>query len=347
MKITQLSLDLFNESAVDPLELELAIEDALFRIRREYERTNGQIYLSFSGGKDSTVLAHLIKMAELPTAIPFVFANTGIELDATLRFVKEFDYPNVVVVKPKKPFAQILKDHGKPALSKLKSDMLYTYQNHIDNPFETARSRQLITGQREKNGQVVDGQASQKLANKHMHFLHPDTEFKVANKCCHYLKKEPFKYFEEENNMMGSFNGVRVAEGGTRALMYKSCVQVKQKKGKEFYFSMPIIDWSDEVIEAFIQKYGIKLSDAYEVYGMNRTGCMGCPFGKNIQGELRVLYDYEPNKYKAILHWLKDVYMYQMVECPWDEEYMAEYKERLKVIEARRQEMMDQFRPRK
>ena len=72
------------------MSLELAVEDAIFRIKRDYERTGGKIYLSFSGGKDSTVLAHLIMMADLPTKIPFVFANTGIELDATLRFVKEF-----------------------------------------------------------------------------------------------------------------------------------------------------------------------------------------------------------------------------------------------------------------
>jgi 3'-phosphoadenosine 5'-phosphosulfate sulfotransferase (PAPS reductase)/FAD synthetase len=56
--------------------LELAIEDAIFRIRREYERTEGKIYLSFSGGKDSTVLAHLIMMADLPTQIPlYIFSS--------------------------------------------------------------------------------------------------------------------------------------------------------------------------------------------------------------------------------------------------------------------------------
>ena len=122
------------------MPLEMAIEDALFRIKRDYERTEGKIYLSFSGGKDSTVLAHLIMMAELPTEIPFLFANTGIELDATLRFVKNFPYGNVVISKPRKPFAQVLTAYGEPGLRKLKSEALSTNQNHNDEPLKTARA---------------------------------------------------------------------------------------------------------------------------------------------------------------------------------------------------------------
>lgn len=329
------------------LELEIAIEDALFRIKREYKRTNGRIYLAFSGGKDSTVMAHLIKMAELPTNIPFVFSNTGIELDATLRFVKEFPYENIVIVNPRKPFAQVLRENGKPALSKLKSEMLSTYQKHIDEPLQYSRTRQLITGEREKGGVKLGTPASQRLANKHFQFLHPELGFKISNRCCSYLKKYPFADFEKENEMMGSFNGMRTAEGGTRSLMLTSCVRVDQKKGKEFYFSTPIFDWSNEVVELFIKKYNIKLSDAYEKYGMVRTGCMGCPFGQNLKQELKILYDHEPNKYKATMFWLKDVYMNQMVECEWDEDYMNEYREFLPTLETRRQEMLDKFRPKK
>ena len=131
-------------------DLEMAIEDAIFRIKREYERTNGQIYLAFSGGKDSTVLANLIKMANLSENIPFVFVDTGIEMNTIKEFAKNFDYDNVIVVKPRKPYAQVIKEYGSPALSKLKSSALNTYQRHLDDPFKTARARQMITGLREK-----------------------------------------------------------------------------------------------------------------------------------------------------------------------------------------------------
>lgn len=326
-------------------DLEMAMEDAIFRIKREYERTGGKIYLGFSGGKDSTVLAHLIMMADLPTNIPFVFSDTGIELDATKRFVKEFDYDNIVVIKPRKPYGQIVKEYGMPTLSKLKSEAMKTYQRHLDDPLKTARARQMITGDREKGGVVIGGRNSYKLANKHMHFIHPDTEFKVANKCCQYMKKYPFDDFLKENEMYGAYSGVRIAEGGARSIAYDSCVKIKTKKGKPFYMSMPIFDWSNELMDEFIAKYTIKLSDAYEVYGCTRTGCVGCPYAQDLRGELLMLYTYEPLKYKAVMKWNKEIYMYQLVECEWDENYMAEYRDRLPIIEQRRHEMMVKFRP--
>ena len=270
------------EKDENDIELELAISDALFRIKRDYERTNGNMYLSFSGGKDSTVLAHLIMMCDLEKNIPFVFSDTGIELDAIKIFVDEFPYNNIVKVKPRKPFSKILSDHGKPTISKLKSEALSTYQRHIDEPLKTARARQLITGVREYKGEEVGGRNAYKLANKHMHLIHPDTNIKFANKCCTYLKKYPFSDFEKENNMTGSFSGVRVAEGGARALAYKSCVNITRKNGKEFVQSMPIIDWSDEIVDKFIDKFNIKLSDAYEVYGCTRTGWKTAPNNSNI-----------------------------------------------------------------
>lgn len=339
-------IDIFNHTEIEEdYELELAIEDALFRIKRDFERTNGKIYLSFSGGKDSTVLAHLIMMANLKHNIPFVFSDTGIELKAIEDFIDNFPYDNIVKLKPRKPFSQVLNMYGKPALSKLKSEALRTYQGHIDEPLKTARARQMITGDREKGGKIIDGKNSYKIANKHMQFIHPDTEFKVANKCCLYLKKYPFQDYEKENDMRGTFSGVRIAEGGVRSIAYKSCVQVKHKNGHEFISSMPIIDWTDEIVDRFINKSLIVLSDAYTLYGCKRTGCCACPYSKNIKHDLKILWDYEPNKYKAMMCWLKDVYMYQMVECEWDEDYMKEYRERLPVIEQRRQEMMDKFRP--
>jgi 3'-phosphoadenosine 5'-phosphosulfate sulfotransferase (PAPS reductase)/FAD synthetase len=180
-----------------------------------------------------------------------------------------------------------------------------------------------------------------------MHFLHPDTEFKIANKCCSVLKKQPFEKFAKENDMYGTYTGVRQAEGGLRSMVYTSCVDIKQKNGHEFYTSMPIIDWSDELLERFIKKYNIKISDAYTVYGCTRTGCCGCPFSMNLKNELKILYDHEPNKYKAMMFFMKDVYMYQLVECEWDEEYMKEFNEKLPIIKQRNKEMMEKFRPKK
>lgn len=335
----------FNEEDVF---LQALVDTAIDRIKKAYNKTDGKIYLGFSGGKDSTVLAHLIMMADLPTDIPFLFADTGIELEAIKEFVNNFHYGNIIKLKPRKPFAQILKDYGKPCISKVKSESLSTYQKHIDDPFSTARARQMITGIRERKGELLsESTCKTKLANKHMHFLHPDTEFKIANKCCQYLKKYPFSDFAKNNDMNGFFSGVRIAEGGARAIQYKSCTLITNKNNKEFVQSMPIYDWSDEDVDNFIKKYNIEISRAYTEYGCTRTGCSACPFSKNIQQDLKVLWDYEPLKYKAMMKWLKDVYIYQGVKCEWDDEYMEELNRMQPIIEQRRQEMMDKFRPKK
>lgn len=324
-------------------ELELGIADALYRIERDYKRTDGQIYLSFSGGKDSTVVAELIKMSYLPTDIPFVFANTGIELNATLEHVKNYDYTNVVLVKPRKPAVKIWKEDGRPIKSKLKSEALGTYQNHLDDPLGTSRTRQLISGEAEKAGEKLGKKTMYALAKKDFHLLHKDLEYKIANKCCHYMKKMPFKDFTKDNDMYGTFTGVRGSEGGVRSAVYKSCVHIKNIKGKEYVTSMPIFDWTDDMMDEFIDKFDVKLSRAYTEYGMTRTGCMACPFSQDIQFDLKTIHDHEPIKYKASMKMLKHVYMDSGVECYWDDEYMVEYRERIKLNEIRRNEMLEKF----
>ncbi|MGL5548497.1 MAG: phosphoadenosine phosphosulfate reductase family protein [Culicoidibacterales bacterium] len=321
------------------LTLELAVHDALHRIKEAYNKTNGKIYLSFSGGKDSTIVAELIKMAELPTKIPFVFADTGIELGATERFVKNYDYENIVYVKPEKRMQQIIKEYGVPAMSKVKSQHIGTWQRQVENGIDpttkVACTRLLGTS----------GNGADKLANKHLHFLHPEHEYKVANQCCNYMKKKPFAKFEAETEYKDTFTGVRIAEGGIRATQYKSCVIMRKKGKREQLVSMPIIDWSDEICDEFIAKYNVKLSDAYEVYGFTRTGCIGCSFSNELEATLPVPQKHEPLKYKATMHFFKMVYVDLDIKLPDDEQYLALYNQRRPVVEARRLELLRKYRP--
>ncbi|MCR0366854.1 phosphoadenosine phosphosulfate reductase family protein [[Clostridium] innocuum] len=107
------------------------------RIEALYHDTSGKCYVSFSGGKDSTVILALIKMCEQiytlpPDSMPAVFCNTGIELGATVNFVrwvKDNYYSNVQIIRPdpKKPFDWIIKNCGKPIKSKMKSEELHRW----------------------------------------------------------------------------------------------------------------------------------------------------------------------------------------------------------------------------
>lgn len=79
------------------LPLSIKIRMTKLRIRDWYDYFDGQVYVSFSGGKDSTVLLHIAR--ELYPDIEAVFVNTGLEYPEIQKFVKSFD--NVTILRPK------------------------------------------------------------------------------------------------------------------------------------------------------------------------------------------------------------------------------------------------------
>lgn len=97
------------------LPLEVKVKMTKQRIREWVKEfgTEG-VYVSFSGGKDSTVLLHIVR--EMYPNIPAVFCDTGLEYPEIREFVKAFD--NVVWLKPKKNFKQIIQEYGYPFFSK-------------------------------------------------------------------------------------------------------------------------------------------------------------------------------------------------------------------------------------
>lgn len=380
------------------IDLELKIEDALFRIKDLYAKTDGKCCLSFSGGKDSTVVAELIIMAQkkynLPR-IPFVFADTKVEYDAIYEFVDWFSknkYP-VEIVKPSKPFGRVLKEYGLPFASKIKSQFLHSYQNNnsyeyylnkdASNLEEKLQHRhksvgELISGNMlkkinkddevyyelrpelldlakqqnieiDKNWTLLikNGKVSsrERLANKHMHVLHPSHEYKIASKCCDYVKKQPFYKYYADNGILGYFTGVRIEEGGVRAIQYKTCTATKVVNGVKMWHKMPIFDWTDDNVNEFIEVFNVKISDVYTVYGLERSGCIGCPFSKQLEKNLEALHKHEPKKYKAVQNWLGKVYLDMEIELPFDKEYMANLEQRKQIINERRYEMLKMFRP--
>jgi 3'-phosphoadenosine 5'-phosphosulfate sulfotransferase (PAPS reductase)/FAD synthetase len=70
----------------------------------------------------------------------------------------------------------------------------------------------------------------------------------------------------------------------------------------------PLFWWSNEDKARFIKENNIKLSDCYTVYGMSRTGCIGCPFGRKIEEELNILETYEPKLHKIATTIFKNSY---------------------------------------
>lgn len=97
------------------LPLEIKVMKTQQRIREwvQYYGENG-VAVSFSGGKDSTVLLHLVR--KLYPNVRAVFSDTGLEYPEIREFVKSV--PNVDWVKPKQTFREITIEHGYPLFSK-------------------------------------------------------------------------------------------------------------------------------------------------------------------------------------------------------------------------------------
>lgn len=191
---------------------EQRMTDAQHRIEDLYARTNGKCYVSFSGGKDSTVLLALIKQCqELGTVgdIPAVFSNTGIELGVTVEFinwVKENWYPNVVMIRPEKSFEWVLREKGKPIRSKAKSEFLNRYRR---NPTENTM-RCLIAGVSKEGKPAI----RTRLADRDMHMVHSGFGIQASSACCDFLKKKPMSGYEKSHGMNGCLTGIRMDEGG-------------------------------------------------------------------------------------------------------------------------------------
>lgn len=318
----------------------------MHRIERLYYETDGKCYLSFSGGKDSTIVLAVIKLCEeigtIPkNAIPAVFCDTKIELDATVDFVhwvKDNWYDNVQIIKTEKSFSQVIKEDGKPFRSKLRSCQLHYYKTKPE--LKTAKS--LYDGKY--------GYGKYRLANRDFHVLHSNFSIQISDKCCDVMKKRPFSKYVKDNKMIGYFSGMRMFEGGKREMIFQNRINSGDKRPCTHVSNgvtsvSPIFDWADEICEEFIQKYSVPLSRAYTEYGENRTGCFLCPYGLNVDKRLELLHTYEPNKYKAALYFLKDVYIAQGVELPFDLDYMKEYKEKWVEYEKMRYEMLKKYRP--
>lgn len=111
-----------------PLEVKVAMTKVRVRDWVNYYGEDG-VYISFSGGKDSTVLLDIVR--ETYPNIPAVFVDTGLEYPEIRNFVKTFD--NVTWLKPKKNFKQVIENYGYPLISKEVSECVEGAKRYLLN----------------------------------------------------------------------------------------------------------------------------------------------------------------------------------------------------------------------
>lgn len=266
----------------DVTDLEVKIFLAQQRIIEWYEHWEGQVYISFSGGKDSTVLAELVW--SIYPEVPAVFSNTGLEYPEIVQFVKrkkKQGYP-VVIMRPKKTFREVVLEDGFPLISKKVSEMVSRFYD--PKPSNAATRHLYLTGFR-RDGVFVKGS---KLPERWKKLI--DAPFKVTASCCDSLKKEPFRRYRRETGRM-PYSGVMSSEGGRRGMM-KTCNSFDGKDPQ----SRPMLPWTEDDVWSYIRKFNVEYCEVYNdryvngifVEGEKRTGCMFCAYGAHLEkGENR------------------------------------------------------------
>ena len=164
-------------------------------------------YLSFSGGKDSTVLHYLLDLAIPNNNIPRVYIDTGIEYLYIREFVFELakNDNRIVIIKPTRPIKQTLEEFGYPFKSKEHS--LRVCQ------FNKGQNSNYI--KRYISGYYVNGKPSSFVCPKILLYQFNERgKYNYSNLCCQKLKKEPIHKWEKENNKPIAITGMRAEEGG-------------------------------------------------------------------------------------------------------------------------------------
>lgn len=238
-------------------------------------------YLSFSGGKDSTILHHLLDMAIPENNIQRVFIDTGIEYKAIRDFVLQLakNDDRFVILKPTQPIKIMLEKYGYPFKSKEHSTKLQMFQNGS----KSKSVKKYLSGNMFGCPEMLKYQFSDEF------------KIKVSAQCCNQMKKHPAKKWAKQNNKSITITGMRKAEGGQRTTL--SCILTdKNGKVKKFH---PLAVVDDEWEDWFIERYRVQLSILYkEPFNFKRTGCKGCPFSMDLQQQLDIMEIYLPSEKK-------------------------------------------------
>lgn len=263
-----------------PLELKIRLSNR--RITDFYEYNNGDVYISFSGGKDSTVLLDLVRK-QYPN-VPAVFVDTGLEYPELKKFVKEQN--NIVVLRPDMPFNKVIEEYGYPVISKEVSEIIDQSRRCLIKNDGTYiyRLQKLLGTAKDKNGNK-----SIYCCEKWKFLL--NAPFKISNQCCNVMKKRPLhKYFKETGK--SPFVATLAQESRLRMQQYlkNGC----NNFNSNFPISTPLAFWTEQDILKYLYEnnlsyasvYGdIKINEKGQYYttGLKRTGCMFCMYGCHLE----------------------------------------------------------------
>lgn len=266
-----------------PLQRKIQVSQT--RIIEWYQEFDGKVYVSFSGGKDSTVLLDLVR--RVYPDVPAVFCDTGLEHPEIREFVKTKEhverlYPSMWNKHTRKyercTFVDVIRKYGYPVISKEQSAFIEEYRNTRSAKLRNMR----INGNKYGRG---------KISKKYQDLI--NAPFLISDKCCDVMKKHPAKLYEKETGNH-PIVGTMACESDQRKsnwMMY-GCNAFSKTRPT----SQPLSFWTEQDILTYIKEFNIPY--AKDVYGdiiekdgklvttkASRTGCMFCMFGVHLEKE--------------------------------------------------------------
>lgn len=313
-----------------------AIQSIVARRLREHPKA----ICSYSGGSDSDIMIDLIERTRRIFNLPpvkYVFFNTGLEMKATKDHVKataEKYGVEIEEVRPKVNIVRATREHGIPFVSKIMSAGLEGWQKkgiplsiaeEYDKADDKAAKRKELkerypgcestinflcccnaSGEPRPNIQLVIN--SSKYMRDFISEYPPD--FQISAKCCDYCKKQIAHKVQKDYDMI--ITGERRDEGGMRSVPRKDNTSLCFTETSSGQFRLrPLFYVSDADKAWYKEYYGIRYSDAYEVYGLTRTGCCGCPISYKAVDDLEKIRPFEPNVVKAAWNIFGKSYSYR------------------------------------
>lgn len=268
---------------------------------------HNNVMVSVSGGSDSDVVIDMIeRFVKDKSKIHYVYFDTGLEYNATKQHLKDLELKygiKIEIYKAIKSIPYTAKTFGQPFISKHVSEMCYRLQCHefdwSDAPYSDLISRYPKCDSALKwftNGYEYGSSFNierNKLLREFMIENPPD--FLISAKCCEYAKKKVAECYKAEFSVDLSITGLRKSEGGVRSTRYTSCFD----EGKISNFR-PLWNVTNSEKEQYVKESGIVHSDCYTEYGLSRTGCAGCPFGRSFEDELITINKHEPMLYNVV-----------------------------------------------
>ena len=295
------------------LPLDAKVRMTQTRIRQWYDYWDGDVYLAFSGGKDSTVLRRIIGGMGLD--VPSVYCLTGQDYPEVRRFALE--QKDVEVIRPAMGMAEIIEHYGYPLVSKEQAQYIAEAKTTKSDKLRAIRM-----------GECPDRKLRGSIAKRWRYLV--NAPFKISHKCCDVLKKAPFKKYEEATGFK-RITGVMAYESNLR---YSNWIKFGCNAfGLMRPMSTPMAFWTEQDVLKYVYEnavpiapvYGevVKTEHGFDTTGLKRTGCIMCGFGVQLEdrpNRFERMAKEHPKQWKYAIHKLHFDEPLKYMGIPYGEE---------------------------